>query len=191
MRLKRCKRCGENFEAKSKYIYMCPNCSKQIKQESACLPRICTVCGEMFRGNPRAKYCDTCRKEVRKAKDCQYKRNAAEGKTRPLGTIDTCECGKEYTVKSGNQRYCPECAKTVVAENIRAHKRRYMAENKERFAAHKKAMRSYNKVCVVCGIVFDTDTSRVTCSDECGEKLKSKWQAKADFKRGRRKTFPE
>ena len=49
------------------------------------------------------------------------------GSVRKIGNIDTCcICGKSYTVESGNQRYCPKCAKIMRSfrQAMADHKRR-------------------------------------------------------------------
>lgn len=69
--------------------------------------RVCRTCGVSFRGGPRAWYCPDCRRERKKETDRKVKHN---GPTRPIGSTDLCEnCGKEYTVDSGLQKYCPKC----------------------------------------------------------------------------------
>lgn len=184
MRLKKCKRCGATFESTSRDVYMCPSCAAEIKSESVVRARICRECGASFLGGPRAWYCPDCRAERKKVQ-----RKARKSQTvRPLGSIDICQnCGKEYIVKSGRQIYCPDCADAVVREKVNAHKRQYMQENKEKFAPYKAEMRSNGWVCIVCGKVFDKDTSTVTCSEECAKKLKKINQDNADIKRGKRK----
>ena len=59
---------------------------------------------------------------------------------------DICEaCGKPYIVQSGLQKYCPECAKTVVPETVREHKREYMAEHSEELNAARGEKRKKSK----------------------------------------------
>lgn len=184
MRLKKCKRCGATFESTSRDVYMCPSCAAEVKRESVVRARICRECGASFLGGPRAWYCPECRAEREKAQKKAYKNCPV----RPLGSIDICHrCGKEYTVKSGRQVYCPDCAENAVKEKVNAHKRQYMQANKEKFATHKEEMRSNGWVCVVCGKVFDKDTPTVTCSEECARKLRKLNQDNTDIKRGKRK----
>lgn len=183
MRLKKCKRCGATFEARTSDVYMCPSCATEIKRGSVVRTRTCKACGVSFPGGPRAWYCPECRAERKKAQQKKCKTNTV----RPLGSIDICQnCGKEYLVKSGRQIYCPDCADDVVREKVNAHKRQYMQDNKEKFAPHKAEMRSNGWVCVVCGKVFDKDTPTVTCSEKCAKKLKKINQDNADIKRGKR-----
>lgn len=69
--------------------------------------RICRTCGVSFPGGPRAWYCPDCRLERRRISDRKRKK---EGTIRPLGSKDICQnCGAEYTVESGLQKYCPTC----------------------------------------------------------------------------------
>lgn len=69
--------------------------------------RICRTCGRNFKGGPRAWYCPECREERKKERAAKYRKGKPK---RPLGSKDFCQnCGKEYTVESGLQKYCPEC----------------------------------------------------------------------------------
>ena len=53
--------------------------------------------------------------------------------TRPLGSVDKCErCGKEYTVESGRQKYCPDCQREAVLEWQRDHKAGYNKKNRNK-----------------------------------------------------------
>lgn len=187
MRVRNCKNCGKTFEVPTgKNAYLCPECAAQSKRKSVYRERVCKDCGAVFMGYPRSFYCPECaarrKKEQRKAR-----RNRP---SRPLGSIDYCEhCGKAYTVNSGLQRYCPDCAKEIVAANIRAHKREYMAEE---YSEKRKELKAdtlgKRYVCPVCGKEFEKHTTSVTCSPECEKELRRRRQARADLKRGKRKT---
>ena len=73
--------------------------------------RICRECGMIFEGGPRAWYCPECRHERRKRRDVERKNRPSK---RPLGSKDICEnCGKEYIVNCGLQKYCPDCQKEM------------------------------------------------------------------------------
>lgn len=187
MRLKKCKSCGENFETDKPGAYLCPACSLAAKQASVVRPRLCRQCGATFDGGPRAWYCPSCREERSRAYAAEYRCGKP---ARKIGSTDTCErCGAEYIVAGGRQRYCKACAKEAVAEKVRPHKREYAEAHKDVMYPHKAEMRTMNKVCVVCGKVFDNGRNGVTCSAACAEKRKSHNQAVADLKRGRRKTL--
>ena len=91
--------------------------------------KTCPTCGVTFTGPIKSRWCPDCQRERNLAHDREAKRRRREGKTRAIGSTDTCaRCGRPYTVKSGLQRYCPDCAPIATAENIRAHKRAYHAE---------------------------------------------------------------
>lgn len=94
-------------------------------------------------------------------------------------------------MESGLQRYCKQCAPIQTAQNVKQHKRRYMEKYSAENAETKAENRSYNKICLVCGKVFDAETPAVTCSPECAKRLKSYRMAETDYRRGRRKTPPE
>lgn len=92
--------------------------------------RVCKECGVTFSGGPRALYCPDCRLRRRRERDALYKKNGAN---RKLGTKDYCiNCGKLYTVVSGLQKYCPECASGCTAEAARKQSLLFYNQNKER-----------------------------------------------------------
>lgn len=69
--------------------------------------RICCVCGRTFSGGPRSWYCPECREDRRREREKKYRSGPAK---RPLGSYDICEnCGEQYIVASGLQKYCPAC----------------------------------------------------------------------------------
>ena len=188
MRLKRCKRCGKDYNTDKPGAYYCPDCALQARRESVVRPRTCCQCGAEFLGGPRARYCPTCRQVRQRQSNAKYKRSGA---SRPLGSTSICErCGVPYMVQSGQQRYCKDCAEEAVKESVRPHKRAYNQANKDILYPYKEAMRSGCKVCVVCGKTFDAPTARMTCSEECAKEQRRRVQAAADQRRGPRKRPP-
>lgn len=186
MRLKRCKRCGRDFQAEKAWRYLCPDCALQAKQEAAIRPRTCRQCGVVFPGGPRAWYCPECREDRRRARDRAAKRRGAS--RRPLGSTDICvRCGKEYTVSNGRQIYCPECAEVAVREKERVRKIDYYRENRESLSSRKRELAQDSKVCIVCGKAFSGRGPSVTCSEECEKSHKSTQQLSYDIKRGKRR----
>lgn len=189
MRLKSCKRCGAVFETDKRGAYLCPACALAARRASVLRDRVCIDCGAVFHGYPKSKRCPECQRRVNRERDLALKRI---GPKRKLGSIDQCQCcGKAYVVESGRQRYCKDCAKDQTARNIRENKRLYMAANAEASKPEKADNRSYNKVCLVCGVVFDADTPTVTCSPDCAKRLKAFRMAETDFRRGKRKSKPK
>lgn len=189
MRRKACKKCGAVFETDKAGAYLCPACAAASRRASVYRERTCIECSKTFWGYPKSKRCPTCQADVNRRRDAAYHR---EGPARKIGAADVCErCGAEYTVEGGLQRYCKACAPIAIRENVLARKRQYAADNAERLAPQKAENRSYNKVCTICGKIFDANTPTVTCSPECAEKLRHLWQAEADFRRGKRKTPPK
>ena len=165
--------------------YMCDECALQSKRASVYKERVCKICGTAFMGYPRSMFCEPCREERKKAQKRIYNQRKPN---RPLGSIDICEnCGKEYVVKSGLQKYCPECSKEQVSKTIRAHKRKYMEENKEKAQALKNEIKGKRYVCVICGKEFEKHTTEVTCSKECKKEHERIRKNKADIKAGKRK----
>lgn len=186
MRLKSCKHCGKPFEVPTKYTYLCPDCRKEAKTTGAIRDRICRQCGASFPGGPRAWYCPECRAERRREKDRGAKRSKP---ARKLGSEDLCEaCGKPYTVNSGRQKYCPDCAPEAVGRTVREHKRQYAADRAEEMAAYKQRMSSNRHICIICGKVFDSDLPTVTCSPACDKIRRQQHQRAADAKRKPRRT---
>ena len=187
MRQRICKNCGKAFVVPTgKTAYLCEECAKKSKSNSVIRERKCKICGASFMGYPRSFFCPECSAERKKQQKKIYNRRKP---SRPLGSVDTCEaCGKEYIVKSGLQKYCPDCAENRVRENIRLHKREYMAENLEKSEKLKAETRGKRYICPICGKEFEKHTSAATCSAECEKELHRRRQNRADIKRGKRKT---
>lgn len=189
MRIRACKNCGQLFEVPTgKEAYLCEECARKSKYNSVLRERTCKICGASFTGYPRSFFCPECSAERKKQQKKIYKKRKA---SRPLGSTDVCEnCGKEYIVNSGLQKYCPDCAEKKVKENIRAHKREYMAENIEKSEELKAETRGKRYICPICGKEFEKHTSAATCSPECERELRRRRQNRSDIKRGKRK-MPE
>lgn len=186
MRKRICKNCGEIFDVPTgKESYLCEKCARNSKISSVLRERKCKICGASFMGYPRSFFCPECSAERKRQQKKTYnRRNPA----RPLGSIDICEaCGKEYIVKSGLQKYCPDCAKEQVDKKIRQHKREYMAENKEKVQALKNETRGKRYICPICGKEFEKHTSAAACSDECEKELRRRRQNRVEIKHGKRK----
>ena len=187
MRLKICKKCGKKFYTETGHseTYLCPECSLQTKRDNVYRERKCQICGAIFPGYPRSLFCPSCSEMRKKEQKKKYNRKRP---ARPIGSIDRCEiCGQAYKVKSGLQRFCPDCAEKAVKEKIRARKREYNEQNKKRLYAHKEKMRKDGHICVVCGKVFDPDLPTVTCSQECAKEWQRIRQNQADLRRGKRR----
>ena len=186
MRKKQCKHCGAVFDTDKQFAYLCPACALQSRRNSVYRERVCMDCGAVFMGYPKSKRCPSCAAAAKRRRDANQKRS---GPARPLGSTDLCQnCGKEYIVVSGMQRYCKDCAAEATLSNVRSHKRAYNDTHKDTLYPAKTANRSYNKVCLVCGSVFDSDEPTVTCSPACAAALRKLRQEEADIRRGRRKT---
>lgn len=189
MRNRICKNCGKVFEAPTgKESYLCEECVRKSKSNSVLRDRTCKICGASFSGYPRSFFCPSCSAERKKHQKKIYNRRQP---TRPLGSVDICEnCGKEYIVKSGLQKYCTDCSEKKVKENIQAHKREYMAENSEKSKELKAETRGKRYICPICGKEFEKHTSAAACSLDCEKELRRRRQNRADIKCGKRK-IPE
>lgn len=180
-----CKNCGTEFEAKTKFIVVCPCCHDKIKHSPTIVEKTCKECGKAFNGGPRAWYCPECRKERQLEAGREHRR---KGSGRKIGSTDICErCGKPYIVNGGNQRYCTDCAKVAIYESIRENKLQYQAEYREKHPDGRKTQ----TVCIICGKPFVATKSTSTCSAKCAKEAARLSQNRSDIKRGRRKSPPE
>ena len=181
-----CKVCGKIYLTDKNESWYCPECAKEHAKD-VLIDRVCSRCGAKFVGYPNSKYCSACLPEVIRERNREQRRS---GPARPIGSIDLCQkCGKEYIVKSGLQKYCSDCAAEAIREKARARKRQYNRDNREYFNSLRRCVKDGRKVCIVCGNPFNSDTPTVTCSPECAAEHKRLQQAKADYKRGRRKSI--
>jgi DNA-directed RNA polymerase subunit RPC12/RpoP len=189
MRLKACKHCGQTFETDKPGAYLCPDCAAESRRRSVYRERVCIDCGASFMGYPKSKRCPDCQGKINRARNAQQKQR---GPVRPLGSTDICQnCGKEYIVEVGRQRYCKECSAQAVHSNIKSHKRDYMASYSSEHQDEKEANRSFNKVCLICGKIFDSDKPTVTCSPECSKRLATIRNNESMYRSGKRKTPPD
>lgn len=131
--------------------------------------RTCRTCGKTFWGGPRAWYCPICREERQRLQSAAFKARQSAGKTRPLGSIDTCcRCGAEYVVNGGNQRYCPACAPEAVRQADRAQGLDYYRANRESINPERNARRRKpDRVCAICGAEYTAYGKSKFCSAEC------------------------
>ena len=163
-----CKRCGKQFEPATSDIYYCDDCRLEIKRESVFKIAICAECGIEFVGGIAAKYCPECRRKKANEASAKCKKNKDK---RKLGSTDYCQrCGAEYTVKSGKQKYCAECAAIVLAEHNREVSKKKYHENslKEKQAEQKRERKRESTVCPACGKPFTPNrANQMYCSAEC------------------------
>ena len=170
-----CQSCGATYVG-SKYSHYCATCTAKIKS-NVIADRICKDCGATFPGGPRAMRCPICRDIARRS-------NIQKPTIRPLGSTDYCKrCGKEYVVKSGRQKYCPDCQRDSLLEWQRNHKEGY--SQKPEIKSRKQEKReNQQKVCKYCKRPFKTDTQTVYCSEYCKKEQEKLNQAVFDSKRG-------
>lgn len=185
---RKCKSCGIIYWTKAGDSYLCQKCAEDKRKNGVYKNRICATCGKTFLGYPRSKYCPECQKAAKLETARRSRERKKAGTTRAIGSTDICQnCGQPYIVTSGLQRYCPDCSKYVVQDNIRQHKREYMAENREYFNAYHQAMRSQRRVCVICGKTFDSPTNTTVCSADCAEEQMRRTHTRAQVNAGRAK----
>lgn len=173
-----CKYCGAEY-AGDPGSSACPTCVARLRATSV-RPRICVDCGTSFDGGPAALRCPSCRLDRRRETDRSYRRRGA---ARPLGSTDYCQvCGQSYTVNSGLQKYCPNCAAQAIREKDQAQSRAWNRRNtspEQRREERQTATAA--RICAVCGKAFVPDSKSLTCSSSCAEKLKRQnagaWEA--------------
>lgn len=105
--------------------------------------RVCKSCGVTFAGGPRAWYCPACRTERKRARERIYQKQISK---RKLGSIDYCQnCGAEYTVNGGLQKYCNDCKDIMrkKIDNEQSIKYYYTRVNREE--RNKKRRERYRK----------------------------------------------
>lgn len=173
--MKVCKYCGKEYDGDPGGS-CCKDCAAE-QRKTTLRRRVCTVCGASFDGGPSARYCPNCRAERQRERGRYYKKH---GSNRKLGSTDICAvCGKEYVVKSGLQKYCPDCAEAAIREKDREASRRWNAENTT--AAERKAVRKTAVAaipCAVCGKMFyPGGGTPITCSPECSAELQRRRHA--------------
>lgn len=145
--------------------------------------RTCRQCGALFQGGPRAWYCPSCRAERKKEATRRYKKK--EHPDRPIGSVDKCViCGKEYTVNSARQKYCPDCAHEAVRVIDRQQSIRWNQENRDTYYAGRNEKRRAKRFCVICGAPITAKTVTITCENPaCKLERKRQRQAASDARR--------
>lgn len=198
--LRICRTCKVEFEG-SPGSTLCPSCVKAQKS-STIRDRTCRTCGRVFPGGPRAWYCPECRSERQKEQKRDYHRRSCAGKTRPIGSEDLCIlCGKPYTVVSGLQRYCPDCAPGALAETDRQQGRAWYAANGDPDARRElRQTHTAELLCVICGKPYRPTSTAITCSPACSRELRQRnaasWEnshkeQRNQYRRDRRKAQKE
>lgn len=151
------------------------------------LTRLCNTCNCTFEGGQNTLYFQGCRKLRKNAytEKCNIRKN--QGELRQIGKLDLCEmCNKPYTVMSGTQRYCPECASKAQSEKNKHQKKAFYEANREAINAkrsiERKGARKRPHTCEVCGKEYFGLYAYGCCSPECVEH-------KRELMKERRKAF--
>lgn len=169
--LRICRQCGTVYESYPAST-LCPDCVR-INQKNTKRPRTCCICGTTFPGGPAAKYCPDCRSKRKQAQDQANHQRANNGGARKIGSTEICAiCQRPYTVNSGNQRYCPDCAEDAYKENLKQLTQKWYNEHrdpKERRELRKATTAPI--LCKICGTPFLPRGNAKTCSTECSKKL--------------------
>lgn len=159
-----CKYCGARYDGDPSST-ACPTCVAKLRS-STIRDRVCRTCGVTFPGGPRAWYCPDCRAGRKREADRRHKRS---GPSRKIGSTDTCQiCGKPYTVASGLQKYCPDCAPDAVRTIDRAQSKAWAAEHLDpKQRREERQTCTAPLLCAVCGKPFLPDNASRTCSKVC------------------------
>lgn len=91
-------------------------------------PKECTCkrCGKSFAGNAFTAYCPECRKKARRESNRLCTQRRTNGTARKLGAEYLCaDCGKQYILTNGFQKYCPKCAPKHTTISIKDFKEKY------------------------------------------------------------------
>lgn len=187
-----CVKCGAPFDGE-KEQRMCPECRSAARAATAVQDHVCKICGATFRGGPRASYCPSCREERNKAHNREYQQRKRAGKTRNIGSIDYCiKCGNPYTVSSGLQKYCPECASSAIQETVNAKKREYARGRLDINSARKSELSEQQlSICAYCGKPYKQNRQEKYCSPECKKELARISHAMSKYKAGVIKNPPK
>lgn len=131
--------------------------------------KVCPDCGQPYRGHIKTKRCRACQEAANRAADRAHHQAKAHGKARALGSTDHCQrCGQPYTVESGAQKYCPDCAQAANREYHARRMREISAKPEIRAArAERRRREPAEQVCVVCGRSFAARAYALTCGPEC------------------------
>lgn len=168
--LRICRTCKVEYEG-GPGSTLCPACVKAQKSTTI-RTRVCRTCGVAFPGGPRAWYCPDCRRERKRVQKNQANARARAGTTRKLGSEDLCVvCGGKYTVKSGNQHYCPGCAEEAVRVIDRQQSKDWNAANTTPEVRRElRQAQAAELLCVICGRPYVPNSASLTCSAECAVK---------------------
>lgn len=134
--------------------------------------RICVRCGVVFSGGPNANYCLDCR-PIRTIERYLSNKESHPQSDHAIGNTAKClNCGSDYTVINGNQKYCTAC-RAIGAQRI-AYERK-----------HPKKEIILN--CALCGKEFVSIKGKKTCSPECSKEKIYRNRVNALFRSGKRK----
>lgn len=146
--------------------------------------RVCIRCKISFDGGPRAWYCPSCRKDRQREREAKYSKAPAK---RKLGSIDLCDnCGQEYVVNSGLQKYCPDCQPEMHRQLDAKQSIEYYHTNKDVInPARYERRRSLPRACAICGSEFNARGGKQKyCSKSCAKKA-AKALSKVYYRRGK------
>lgn len=156
--------------------------------------RVCMDCGRAYIGHIKSKRCPACQQDANRRHDAECKRRKRAGHVRAIGSTDLCEaCGKPYTVESGRQRWCKDCAPEQTRRSSNASSRAWNREtysDPQRREAKNAGRRSKPTphVCELCGREFVRLGEAKYCSQACRTEARRAYdRAYRMAKRGRDK----
>lgn len=201
--MRTCEYCGKPL-AEHQQAYCSPQCevlaraaitrealdSRRVKRTPvhSLIEKQCIDCGKTFLGGCRALRCPDCKIIAMKmASACAWHRRRS-GETRHIGSTDLCKvCGKPYTVHSGAQKMCPDCAYQQKLELQRElYQKNAETLRKKRKELYRQASpdRTALRTCAICGKPVDPATRRMRyCSDACAKEARTQ-QIRTWFENG-------
>ena len=179
-----CVICGQALP-KGRRLYCSEPCADEAERRRASMAaagrqrpplvreRVCMDCGMAFVGAIRSKRCPSCQAEADKRHDAEYRARRRAGHARTIGSEDVCEvCGRAYTVNSGAQRWCKDCAaeatrRSCSALNSAWNRRTYSDPQRREEKNRGKRLPPKEKVCARCGTAFASNGNGIYCSEAC------------------------
>ena len=198
-----CAVCGAPL-TKRKQLYCSAECRAEAKRErlkqsykpsgkpSLYRSKVCPDCGAEFVGHIKTIRCRECQQAANRKADAEAKRRKAAGKARALGSTDLCQrCGTPYTVESGMQKYCHDCAASANREHHAKRMREIYAARPElrQARAERRSIEPVQRTCIVCGCQFSSQSFALTCSPECQAKHAKEYMT--DYDSGRKERRAE
>lgn len=179
-----CKRCGKLLDTTDVTVKYCDACKAYRESTKMMRRKVCMDCGVEFVGYPISKRCPDCAKKANNESVKKSKIAQRAGTARKIGNAYPCAmCGKEYTLVSANQKYCPDCRDAAYKEVDRACTKRWRSQEGNMDKIY--ASRHRARVCVICGKPITSKHATVTCGNpECIKARRREWYKEMKARKG-------